>query len=313
MVIIKSQTFESEIISPEHSSELQDAKMENKKIVADNVRVNAMKIGFNIMYTNKTISDEEQIRRMVEAEGTDEELLELLVKDEFHLDDYREKKKFLEDLLYNKEIVDVLDTTENIMYKNMVLTSLGSFVYYDNGFQCSVAFTYASITETAVSGKEKYKGIQDRNIEYTERPLKQITLDVDSLPDYSSDLLGGMGIFPDNGIFSFSALDFDAGNFLGGIGDSVLSTLGSSRLNFSVMANGAMDILSEAGEYLLAGQDLLMNAELLANMIPGVNFSCQLIPMVDKALDGVFSVEKLGKDYELVINEIVSAGDKLGI
>ncbi|MGL5707479.1 MAG: phage baseplate protein [Aeromonas sp.] len=284
MVIIKSQTFESEIISPEHSSELQDAKMENKKIVADNVRVNAMKIGFNIMYTNKT-----------------------------DLDDYRDKKQFLEDLLYNRETVEVMDSTENIFYGNMVLTSLGGWVFYPNGFSCKVEFTYASITQTATEGQTEYKGIQDRNIKYTERPLKQITLNSDSLPSGSIGLLENMGITQNNGIFNFSALDIDTSNFLGGIGDSVLSTLGSSRLNFSVMANGAMDILSEAGEYLLAGQDLLMNAELLANMIPGVNFSCQLIPMVDKALDGVFSVEKLGKDYELVINEIMSAGDKLGI
>lgn len=284
MITIKNQSFNSTNVLPTHTSKLDDSKMENKKIVSDNVRVNPMQLDFDIMYTNTT-----------------------------DIDDYRDKRRFLEDILYNREVVDVFDSEENAFYGDLVLTSLGGFEFFPNGFSCNVKFTYASITQTAVAGQKLYKGVQNRNIKYTERPLKQITLDSDSLPSDSKSLLNNMGIFDTNGSFSFPTLDVDISNFASGLGDSILTTLGNNRLNFSIGTNGALDILNEAGEFLLAGQDLIVNTELLANMIPGVDFSTQLVPVTSDAINSVFEVEKLGKDFQIVINQIKeNVGDLIG-
>ena len=74
-----------------------------------------------------------------------------------------------------------------------------------------------------------------------------------------------------------------------------------------------MDILNKSGEYLAAGQRLLGNVELLANLIPGVDFTMKLLPMTQSAIDKIFEISSVGTEWQLVVNQIKEEADKLGI
>ena len=101
-------------------------------------------------------------------------------------------------------------------------------------------------------------------------------------------------------------------NIKNNISESILTPLGNNFLNFSVLVDGTLEILDGAGQYLAAGQNLLGNVELLANMIPGVDFSLKLLPMTEKAIDAYFDIFSLGKDWQMVVGEIKGGLEQLG-
>jgi len=283
MIVINGVAFGSGDFSPELSSDLSSEKMENKTIASDNIQVNPLDSEIEIHYTTKT-SDE----------------------------DFRTKKSFLEDLIYNRTIFSVYDSVQNTYYTNLALIRLGSFVYFNNGFSCSVGFKQANVTETSIPGKIKYTDQDLRNPRYTEKPLKTVTLTADSIPTATEEILEDMGIESINGVFEISALDVTADSIKDGISENVLSSLGGVKLNFDILPDGTMDILSSAGEYLVGGQKLLTNVEFLANMIPGVDFNMQLLPISQDVVNKVFDIEKLGTDYQIITNQISEAVDSLG-
>ena len=64
---------------------------------------------------------------------------------------------------------------------------------------------------------------------------------------------------------------------------------------------------------IAAGQRLISNVELLANLIPGVNFSLRLLPMSQKIIDQYFDILSLGTDWELVLGEIKEEVTNIGL
>lgn len=285
MIKIKNQEFYSGIVSPNLSLVLPDDIMEDKTVATDNARINPLKSAFEIYYVIKK-------------------------KDE----DYRDKRKFLEDLFYTKEPINLEDLTENITYSNMVIDGLQNWQFFPNGFSVKISFKQAILTIKAEAGLENPSGKSIRNIKYNEKPLKQLSVSSKFIPDISVTSLEKMNLKAnEDGIFNIKCLDVGIDNLKKGISENIISTLGNVKLKFNILKDGTMDILDKNGEYLVAGQRLLSNVELMANMIPGVNYSMKLLPLTDKAINQYFDILKIGKDWELVINNIEEGVEKFGI
>lgn len=285
MIRIKNQEFYSGIVSPNLSLVLPDDIMEDKTVATDNARINPLKSAFEIYYVVKK-------------------------KDE----DYRDKRKFLEDLFYTKEPINLEDLTENITYSNMVIDGLQNWQFFPNGFSVKISFKQAILTTKAEAGLKNPSGKSIRNIKYNEKPLKQLSVSSKFIPDVSVKSLEKMNLKAnEDGIFNFKCLDVGIDNLKNGISENIISTLGNVKLKFNIFKDGTMDILDKNGEYLAAGQRLLSNVEYMANMIPGVNYSMKLLPLTDKAINQYFDILKIGKDWELVINNIEEGAEKFGI
>lgn len=281
MVNINGIQLYNDMVVPTYTATSPDDIMEDKSVATDNNLIRPMTLAFSIYY-------------VVEDEN----------------DDYREIRKKLEDLYYSPEtLITVEDVTEGIIYENMMIQTLNGFVMYENGFECKIALKQALLTVKAEAGGNNNR--PKRNVKYQEKPLKTVNVNSKYLPDISLSSLSEMGIVPDSvGNFSLKCLDF--GNLKDNISSSILTTLGGNKLNFELIGN-SLDILNKSGEYLAAGQRLLGNVELLANLIPGVDFTMKLLPMTQSAIDKIFEISSVGTEWQLVVNQIKEEADKLGI
>lgn len=285
MIKIKNQEFYSGIVAPALSLTLPEDIMEDKTVATDNARISPIKISFDIYYVIK--------------------------KDD---EDYRDKRKFLEDLFYSKEPLDIIDTTENITYTNMVINGLQDWQFFPNGFSVKLSLKQAILTIKAEVAQKNPSGKSIRNTKYNEKPLKQLSVSSNFIPNISVEALEKMNLKPNtNGFFNIKCLDVGIDNLKNGISENIISTLGNTKLKFNILKDGTMDILDKGGNYLVAGQKLLSNVELMANMIPGVNYSMKLLPLTDKAINSYFDVLKIGKDWEIVINNIEEGAEKFGL
>ena len=283
MIKIKGQEFYSGIISPDLSLVLPDDIMEDKTVATDNARINPLKSSFDIYYVVKK-------------------------KDE----DYRDKRKFLEDLFYSREPLEIEDLVENIIYSNMVIDGLKDWQFFPNGFSVKISFKQAILTIRAEVGLKNPSGKSIRNIKYNEKPFKSLSVSSSFIPDVSLKTLTELNLKPsENGFFNLKCLDIGIDNLKNGISENIISTFGNVKLKFNILKDGTMDILDKNGEYLVAGQKILSNVELLANMIPGVNYSMRLLPLTDKAINQYFDILKIGKDWELVVNNIIEGVEKI--
>lgn len=285
MIKIKNQEFYSGIVAPALSLTLPEDIMEDKTVATDNARISPIKISFDIYYVIKKDNE-----------------------------DYRDKRKFLEDLFYSKEPLEIIDTTENITYTNMVINGLQDWQFFPNGFSVKLSLKQAILTIKAEVAQKNPSGKSIRNIKYNEKPLKQLSVSSNFIPDISVEALEKMNLKPNtNGFFNIKCLDVGIDNLKNGISENIISTLGNTKLKFNILKDGTLDILDKGGDYLVAGQKLLSNVELMANMIPGVNYSMKLLPLTDKAINSYFDVLKIGKDWEIVINNIEEGAEKLGL
>lgn len=285
MVKIKDAIFHNSPIPPSFTSYSPSEIMEDKTVATDNNTLNPVEINFEIYYK-------------IQTEG----------------EDPREKRKFLEDIFYSPEnLVTVEDLQEGIIYENMMLQRLTDWETFEDGFIVKIGFKQALLTQKAEAGQTA-EAKQQRNMKYVEKPLKTVTVGSTFLPDMTLGALEDMGINPDtNGLFNLECLDFgNLENIKNNISESILTPLGNNFLNFSVLVDGTLEILDGAGQYLAAGQNLLGNVELLANMIPGVDFSLKLLPMTEKAIDAYFDIFSLGKDWQMVVGEIKGGLEQLG-
>ena len=285
MVKIKDTIFYNSAIPPSFTSYSPSEIMEDKTVATDNNTLNPVEFSFEIYYK-------------IQTEG----------------EDPREKRKFLEDIFYSPEnLVTVEDLQEGIIYENMMLQRLTDWETFEDGFIVKVGFKQALLTQKAEAGQTA-EAKQQRNMKYVEKPLKTVTVGGTFLPDMTLGALEDMGIKADtNGLFNLGCLDFgNLENIKNNISESILTPLGNNFLNFSVLVDGTLEILDGAGEYLAAGQNLLGNVELLANMIPGVDFSLKLLPMTEKAIDAYFDIFSLGKDWQMVVGEIKGGLEQLG-
>lgn len=285
MVKIKDTIFYNSPIPPSFTSYSPSEIMEDKTVATDNNTLNPVEFNFEIYYK-------------IQTEG----------------EDPREKRKFLEDIFYSPEnLVTVEDLQEGIIYENMMLQRLTDWETFEDGFIVKVGFKQALLTQKAEAGQTA-EAKQQRNMKYVEKPLKTVTVGSAFLPDMTLGALEDMGIKADtNGLFNLGCLDFgNLENIKNNISESILTPLGDKFLNFSILVDGTLEILDGAGEYLAAGQNLLGNVELLANMIPGVDFSLKLLPMTEKAIDAYFDIFSLGKDWQMVVGEIKGGLEQLG-
>lgn len=285
MVKIKDTIFYNSAIPPSFTSYSPSEIMEDKTVATDNNTLNPVEFSFKIYYK-------------IQTEG----------------EDPREKRKILEDLFYSPEnLVTVEDLQEGIIYENMMLQRLTDWETFEDGFIVKVGFKQALLTQKAEAGQTA-EAKQQRNMKYVEKPLKTVTVGGTFLPDMTLGALEDMGIKADtNGLFNLECLDFgNLENIKNNISESILTPLGDKFLNFSILVDGTLEILDGAGQYLAAGQNLLGNVELLANMIPGVDFSLKLLPMTEKAIDAYFDIFSLGKDWQMVVGEIKGGLEQLG-
>ncbi|EHO79792.1 hypothetical protein [Fusobacterium ulcerans] len=285
MVKIKDTIFYNSPIPPSFTSYSPSEIMEDKTVATDNNTLNPVEFNFEIYYK-------------IQTEG----------------EDPREKRKFLEDIFYSPEnLVTVEDLQEGIIYENMMLQRLTDWETFEDGFIVKIGFKQALLTQKAEAGQTS-EAKQQRNMKYVEKPLKTVTVGSAFLPDMTLGALEGMGIKTDtNGLFNLECLDFgNLENIKNNISESILTPLGDKFLNFSILVDGTLEILDGAGQYLAAGQNLLGNVELLANMIPGVDFSLKLLPMTEKAIDAYFDIFSLGKDWQMVVGEIKGGLEQLG-
>ena len=285
MVKIKDTIFYNSAIPPSFTSYSPSEIMEDKTVATDNNTLNPVEINFEVYYK-------------IQTEG----------------EDPREKRKILEDIFYSPEnLVTVEDLQEGIIYENMMLQRLTDWETFEDGFIVKIGFKQALLTQKAEAGQTS-EAKQQRNMKYVEKPLKTVTVGSAFLPDMTLGALEDMGIKPDtNGLFNLGCLDFgNLENIKNNISESILTPLGDKFLNFSILVDGTLEILDGAGQYLAAGQNLLGNVELLANMIPGVDFSLKLLPMTEKAIDAYFDIFSLGKDWQMVVGEIKGGLEQLG-
>lgn len=285
MVKIKDTIFYNSPIPPSFTSYSPSEIMEDKTVATDNNTLNPVEFNFDVYYK-------------IQTEG----------------EDPREKRKFLEDIFYSPEnLVTVEDLQEGIIYENMMLQRLTDWETFEDGFIVKIGFKQALLTQKAEAGQTA-EAKQQRNMKYVEKPLKTVTVGSAFLPDMTLGALEDMGINPDtNGLFNLECLDFgNLENIKNNISESILTPLGDKFLNFSILVDGTLEILDGAGQYLAAGQNLLGNVELLANMIPGVDFSLKLLPMTEKAIDAYFDIFSLGKDWQMVVGEIKGGLEQLG-
>lgn len=285
MVKIKGNTFYNSPIPPSFTSYSPSEIMEDKTVATDNNTLNPVEFNFDVYYK-------------IQTEG----------------EDPREKRKFLEDIFYSLEnLVTVEDLQEGIIYENMMLQKLTDWETFEDGFIVKIGFKQALLTQKAEAGQTA-EAKQQRNMKYVEKPLKTVTVGGTFLPDMTLGALEDMGIKADtNGLFNLECLDFgNLENIKNNISESILTPLGDKFLNFSILVDGTLEILDGAGQYLAAGQNLLGNVELLANMIPGVDFSLKLLPMTEKAIDAYFDIFSLGKDWQMVVGEIKGGLEQIG-
>lgn len=285
MVKIKDTIFYNSAIPPSFTSYSPSEIMEDKTVATDNNTLNPVEFNFDVYYK-------------IQTEG----------------EDPREKRKFLEDIFYSPEnLVTVEDLQEGIIYENMMLQRLTDWETFEDGFIVKIGFKQALLTQKAEAGQTA-EAKQQRNMKYVEKPLKTVTVGGTFLPHMTLGALEDMGIKPDtNGLFNLECLDFgNLENIKNNISESILTPLGDKFLNFSILVDGTLEILDGAGQYLAAGQNLLGNVELLANMIPGVDFSLKLLPMTEKAIDAYFDIFSLGKDWQMVVGEIKGGLEQLG-
>jgi hypothetical protein len=285
MVKIKGSIFYNSSIPPSFTAYSPSEIMEDKTVATDNNTLNPVEFNFDVYYK-------------IQTEG----------------EDPREKRKFLEDIFYSPEnLVTVEDLQEGIIYENMMLQKLTDWETFEDGFIVKIGFKQALLTQKAEAGQTA-EAKQQRNMKYVEKPLKTVTVGGTFLPDMTLGALEGMGIKTDtNGLFNLKCLDFgNLENIKNNISESILTPLGDKFLNFNILVDGTLEILDGAGQYLAAGQNLLGNVELLANMIPGVDFSLKLLPMTEKAIDAYFDIFSLGKDWQMVVGEIKGGLEQLG-
>lgn len=284
MVKINGMEFFNSKITPSYSAYSPDEIMEDKTVATDNNTLNPINLEFSVYYTRKNIDE-----------------------------DYREKREYLEDLFYSPEnLITVEDLQENIIYENMMIQNLNNWEFFNNGFACVISLKQALLTQKAEPGKTAADKPQ-RNIKYIERPLKEVKVATKFLPDSTLAALSEMGIKEDNGIFNLNCLDFGSMEELkSNVSNSILTTLGNNKINFNLLKDGTLDILTKGGEYLAAGQNMIANVEMLANMIPGVNFSLKLLPLTQKAVDKYFDILNLGNDWEMVVSRIKGGAEELG-
>lgn len=302
MLQIKEKIYNSRDFLPSYASETDDYIKNDKKIASDNIQVKPLSISSVIFYKVKTGNENKN-----------------------------ESIKFIEDIIDNQELITVVDLDNMVEYNDLHIATFNIKKIYKEGFLADISFKYVPVTETAVNGKEVYKGYSSRNSRILQKPLKKVKVEVGNLPPRTirSILKNGDATWDDvlnfenipegsyldeldltdpevialNKVLEIDTLDFEA---VTEAGASQLIQTNVSGFNgvFDLASDGTFDILDSMGEAVSMGQKLLVDVELLANTIPGVDISLKLLPITQMAGSSVFDMSRLGKDFIVNVGNV---------
>ncbi|MEG3013095.1 MAG: hypothetical protein RR795_01385 [Cetobacterium sp.] len=267
MIKIKGQLFNSRDFKPSHYSSSDEFIKNDRKIASDNIQVSPLSISSIIFYKAK------------------------------NYENYNDKIIFIEDIIYNQELISIEDVDAGRIYNVMYISKFNITKLYIDGFVAEIEFGYVPITETAVEGQKEYKGYSSRNVVTVDKPLKSLSIPKVNLPTVTLDSLKSVGVDTSSDILNLKALDFGS---IGNISDKIMTKIGDYKGVFELAKDGVFDVLDTAGNYVSMGQKLISNAELFANTIPGVNISLKLLPITQRASEKIFDIKSLGKEFEII-------------
>lgn len=268
MLKIKNKIYNSRDFKPTHTSESDKYKKNDKKIASDNIEVQPLQSTATIFYKG----------------------------------DINEGMLYIEDIMYNQELITVTDIDNGREYGDLYISNFSIVKYYLDGFVASISFGYIPITETAMAGKKTYTGYSSRNIKTVQKPLKLSTFTTSNLPSSTLSSLNEIGIDTSLESLTLKSLDFD--DFTSNISQKIQSTIGDFKGVFELSPDGTFDILNKIGEPLSMGQKLFSDVELLLNTVPGVDVSLKILPITQQANSAIFDISRLGKDFILNVSEV---------
>lgn len=304
MIQIKGKEYNSRDFKPKYSSESDDYIKNDKKIASDNIQVKPLSISSIIFYKIK--SDTE---------------------------DKNEAIKFIQDIIYNQELITVVDIDNNTEYGDLFITSFNIQKKYKEGFLADIEFKYNPVTETAMSGKNQYEGYSIRSERVTQKPLAKKQIAVRDLPpktiksllesdnvtyedvlnfdnlewgdeEFNKDIFDTLDLSdPDiidlNKVLEVEYLDFDTTLLNDGMAEKIQTNINGFNGVFELNPDGVFDVFDTLGEPIKMGQKILTDVELIANTIPGVDVSMKLLPITQKASSVIFDISRLNKDFVL--------------
>lgn len=278
MIQINGKIYNSRDFKPKYASESDDYIKNDRKIASDNIQVKPLSISSIIFYK---------------------------VKDD--TEDKNEAIKFIQDIIYNQELITVVDVDNNIEYNDLFISTFNIQKKYTEGFLADIEFRYNPITETAISGKNQYKGYSIRSERIIQKPLAKKQIPISDLPQKTlKNVLGdytGTNTL-NNKIINLNYLDFDTNKLTEGIAEKIQTNVKGFNGIFELNPDGTFDIFNSLNEPIKMGQKILTDVELLANTIPGVDISLKLLPITQQASTAIFDISRLGKDFILNINEL---------
>lgn len=283
MIRIDGKTFNSRDFKTNLQSMSDEYKKNDKKIASDNITVQPLEITAFVFYAGA---------------------------------DYKEAIEFLEEIVYSQKTIDVTDLDLNKTYSNMYINKFEIEKIYPNsrrgenrGFTSNITFGYIPITQTAIAGQNQYTGYSINPTRVNQRSLLSTVFNADSLPTPTLETVKSLGKDIVEGNITLETLDFDrfvdAGSELVNYASQKIQTsIGEFTGIFELGRDGTFNIYDSLGKPLSMGQKILTNVELLANTIPGVDISIKLIPLTNRALNSIFEVDQLGKDFFLNVAEV---------
>lgn len=276
MLQIKDKIYNSRDFKPLHTAESDKYKKNDKKIASDNIEVQPLQSTAVI----------------------------------FHKGDKTDAALYIEDIIYNQELISIVDIDNGREYGDLYISHFEITKYYIDGFVADIKFGYIPITETAMAGKKTYTGYSSRNIKTVQKPLKLTTVATANLPSTTLNSLNEIGIDTNVDSLTLKSLDFDT--VTGNISEKIQSNIGSFAGVFELSPDGNFDILNKIGEPLSMGQKLFSNVELLLDTIPGVDVSLKILPLTEKASNELFDLNRLGKDFILNVSEVNKTISEIG-
>lgn len=285
MIQINGKIYNSRDFKPKYASESDDYIKNDRKIASDNIQVKPLSISSIIFYK---------------------------VKD--NTEDKNEAIKFIQDIIYNQELITVVDVDNNVEYNGLFISIFNIQKKYTEGFLADIEFRYNPITETAMSGKNQYKGYSIRSERIIQKPLAKKQIPISDLPQKTLKNILGDSIETNtlnNKIINLNYLAFDTNKLIEGTAEKIQTNVKGFNGIFELNPDGTFDIFNSINEPIKMGQKILTDVELLANTIPGVDISLKLLPITQQASTAIFDISRLGKDFILNVNELKKDIDML--
>lgn len=192
MIQINGKIYNSREFKPKYASDSDDYIKNDRKIASDNIQVKPLSISSIIFYK---------------------------VKD--NTEDKNEAIKFIQDIIYNQELITVVDVDNNVEYNDLFISTFNIQKKYTEGFLADIEFRYNPITETAVSGKNQYKGYSIRSERIIQKPLAKKQVPISNLPQKTIKSLLESGNVTIEDVLNFD--NIPEGDYFEGLDQGILN------------------------------------------------------------------------------------------